>query len=145
MNDIRLIHRRAMEARDFGLQEKLAGNDRAAGHHLENAYHLEAEAANELFGNFDSEPTRSVLYRSAATLVAGPGRARTIRRRRGIAALMRGLCNIMAQEPRFYQSEAARNRGAVGAVTTGGRMPRLRLAEVAQVDHRISQRFKSIM
>jgi hypothetical protein len=73
MNDIRLTHRRAMEARDFGLQEKLAGNDRAAGHHLENAYQLEAEAANELFGNFDSEPTRSVLYRSAATLARDCG------------------------------------------------------------------------
>jgi hypothetical protein len=77
--------------------------------------------------------------------VAGLGRARTIRRRRGIAALMRCLCNIMAQEPRFYHTGAARKRGAFDAVTTGGRMPRLRLAEVSQVDHRISQRFKSIM
>jgi len=62
-----------MEEMDSVLQQRLAGNERMAGHHLENAYRLEAEAANGLFGTFDAEPTRSVLYRSAATLARDCG------------------------------------------------------------------------
>lgn len=73
MKDIRSIHGRAMELM------------RIANQHLENrdkesyllntraALELEQEAAFELLTNFDSEPTRSVLFRSAANLAYNIG------------------------------------------------------------------------
>lgn len=68
MNDTKKTHRLAMEQTDFALLAKMRGNEKAAEEHLFRAYELEAQAANTLVGNLDAEPTRSVLFRSAATL-----------------------------------------------------------------------------
>jgi hypothetical protein len=68
MKDIRSIHGRAMELMRIASQNL---EDRDKDSYLSNiraALELEKEAAFELLTNFESEPTRSVLFRSAANL-----------------------------------------------------------------------------
>lgn len=62
-----------MEQSDLALRERARGNGAAAHAHFVSAYQLEAEAANELLNQIGSEPTRSVLFRSAATLAQDCG------------------------------------------------------------------------
>jgi hypothetical protein len=62
------IHREAMEQTDLAIAAKQRGDDGVAFVHFHRAYELEAEAANTFASKFDDEPTRSILYRSAATL-----------------------------------------------------------------------------
>lgn len=57
-----------MEQADLSLLAKSKGDEDAAARHLRSAYELEAEAANSLVNDIAAEPTRSVLFRSAATL-----------------------------------------------------------------------------
>jgi hypothetical protein len=68
MMDIKQLHRAAMSERDSALSAKLKGNDQDALRHFHAAYRLEAEAANELTDRQGAEPSRSVLFRSAATI-----------------------------------------------------------------------------
>jgi hypothetical protein len=68
MIDIKQVHRQAMEARDGALLAKLEGNEHKANQQLKLAFDLEAAAANELLFDIENEPSRSVLFRSAATL-----------------------------------------------------------------------------
>jgi hypothetical protein len=68
VTDIKHIHRRAMEHSDLALLERMKGDEGAALRHLQSAYELETAAASALLTNLDAEPTRSVLFRSAATL-----------------------------------------------------------------------------
>ena len=66
MKDIRSIHGRAMELMRSANQSL---EDRDKVSYLAKtaaALELEREAAFELLTNFESEPTRSVLFRSAA-------------------------------------------------------------------------------
>lgn len=72
--DIKTKHRQAMEQSDLALMEKARGNSAAAQLHFQAAYQLEADAANALVHDISSEPTRSVLFRSAATLAQDCGR-----------------------------------------------------------------------
>lgn len=57
-----------MEQTDFALAAKQRGDDGMAAIHFRRAFELEAEAASAFATRLDDEPTRSVLYRSAATL-----------------------------------------------------------------------------
>ncbi len=57
-----------MEQMDSALLARKEGNQDIAFKHLQSAYRLEREAAESLNFKFDLEPTRSVLFRSAATL-----------------------------------------------------------------------------
>ncbi len=57
-----------MEHSDLALLERRKGNEAAALDHLSKAMELESQAANALIDNINAEPTRSVLFRSAATL-----------------------------------------------------------------------------
>lgn len=73
MKDIRNIHGRAMELMRIAAQN-LENRDKE--NYLANmaaALELEKEAAYELLNNFESEPTRSVLFRSAANLAYNLG------------------------------------------------------------------------
>jgi tetratricopeptide (TPR) repeat protein len=74
VTNIKLIHRQAMEQSDLALLEKRKGSVEAAARHLQSAFELESQAANALLNELDAEPTRSVLYRSAATLAKDCGR-----------------------------------------------------------------------
>jgi hypothetical protein len=57
-----------MNERDNALSAKLEGNDQDALRHFQAAYRLEASAANELTDHHAAEPSRSILFRSAATI-----------------------------------------------------------------------------
>lgn len=73
MKDIRSIHGRAMEFMRIAKQH-LENRDKES--YLKNtkaAFDLEQEAAYALLFNFESEPTRSVLFRSAANLAYNLG------------------------------------------------------------------------
>lgn len=73
MKDIRSIHGRAMEFMRIARQD-LENRDKES--YLKNtkaAFDLEQEAAYALLSNFESEPTRSVLFRSAANLAYNLG------------------------------------------------------------------------
>lgn len=73
MKDIRSIHGRAM---DFMRVAKQDLENRDKDNYLKNtqaAFDLEQEAAYALLSNFESEPTRSVLFRSAANLAYNLG------------------------------------------------------------------------
>ena len=74
MTDIKLIHRQAMEQSDLALMARMRGEEQARVNHVLAAYELEAEAANALTNQLGAEPTRSVLFRSAATLARDCGR-----------------------------------------------------------------------
>ena len=63
MNDLRRVHRCAME-----LVEMADLNMLDVGRIRRIAMYLEAVAADELREEYDAEPSRSVLYRSAASL-----------------------------------------------------------------------------
>lgn len=73
MTNIKQIHRQAMAESDLAFVAKTKGDLEASARHLRAAYELEAQAANALFSELASEPTRSVLYRSAATLAKDCG------------------------------------------------------------------------
>lgn len=73
MKDIRSIHGRAMEFMRIAKQDL---ENRDKDNYLKNtqaAFDLEQEAAYALLSNFESEPTRSVLFRSAANLAYNLG------------------------------------------------------------------------
>jgi hypothetical protein len=74
MKDIKYIHRQAMEHSDLAITARMKGDEQAAVGHVVAAYELEAQAANALLNDLDAEPTRSVLFRSAATLACDCGR-----------------------------------------------------------------------
>lgn len=68
MSDIRDKHRAAMRYAERAKVASQAGHDVEASSLIRQAFELEREAAQLLLQSFDVEPTRSVLYRSAATL-----------------------------------------------------------------------------
>lgn len=57
-----------MEQTDLALAARQHGDEVAALRHFRKAYELEAQAAAAYATRLDAEPTRSVLFRSAATL-----------------------------------------------------------------------------
>lgn len=68
MRTVKEAHREAMAETDLALTARQRGDEATALAHFGRAFELEAEAANALATRLDDEPTRSVLYRSAATL-----------------------------------------------------------------------------
>lgn len=68
MKDIRSIHAEAMGLMRQANQSLNERDKDGYLSHLKAALALEEEAAFELIANFDSEPTRSVLFRSAANI-----------------------------------------------------------------------------
>ena len=68
MKKINKIHREAMKLAEFGLLEKMDGNYKIALKFFKDAYNLEKQAAMSVKKNIDNEPTRSILFRSAASL-----------------------------------------------------------------------------
>lgn len=68
MNELKVLHRDAMERVDLALSAKSQGEMERALEFFREAYELESKAALSLSSNLDAEPTRSVLLRSAATI-----------------------------------------------------------------------------
>lgn len=68
MDKITEIHRKAMSLLDEAFQEKLKGNNKDAKRLLELALETEIKAASLVADNYQLEPTRSILHRSAASI-----------------------------------------------------------------------------
>jgi len=68
MSGVKTTHRDAMEQTDLALAARQQGDEVLALRHFHKAYELEAQAAAAYATRLDAEPTRSVLFRSAATL-----------------------------------------------------------------------------
>jgi hypothetical protein len=68
MSGVRTTHRAAMEQTDLALAARHRGEEMLALRYFRKAYELEAQAAAAFASRIDAEPTRSVLFRSAATL-----------------------------------------------------------------------------
>jgi hypothetical protein len=68
MSGVKTTHRDAMEQTDLALAARQQGDEVLALRHFHKAYQLEAQAAAAYATRLDAEPTRSVLFRSAATL-----------------------------------------------------------------------------
>jgi len=68
MIDVRETHRQAMEKADQAVAAHKAGDLQEASALFREACRLESEAAHALGDKPDAEPTRSVLFRSAASL-----------------------------------------------------------------------------
>jgi hypothetical protein len=80
-SDTQVLHRAAMDAADQAFAACRQGDQPAAQAHLVRAYQLEAQAAEHLRADLvGTEPTRSVLLRSAATLALDCGRWRDAER-----------------------------------------------------------------
>ena len=68
MQEIGNLHRQAMESADQADVARRAGDMPSYSALTLQAFRLEAAAARELLNEYELEPTRSVLFRSAATL-----------------------------------------------------------------------------
>ncbi len=68
MKDVKTLHRQAMERTDLALGARQKGEAERALVYFQEAYELEEKAASLLLNEYESEPTRSVLLRSAASL-----------------------------------------------------------------------------
>jgi hypothetical protein len=68
MSGVKTTHREAMEQTDLALAARQQGDEVLALRHFHKAYELEIRAADAYASRLDAEPTRSVLFRSAATL-----------------------------------------------------------------------------
>jgi hypothetical protein len=67
MNDLKALHRDAMARTDMALDARQKGDEASAMLLFREAYELEAAAAEVLANEPEAEPSRSVLFRSAAT------------------------------------------------------------------------------
>lgn len=71
--DIKTLHRRAMELADQALAAQRRGDADEATNFFHEAFQLESRAASMLSSVASSEPNRSILLRSAATLAIDCG------------------------------------------------------------------------
>ena len=80
MSTIKELHRDAMERTDLALAAQRAGDPQKGHLLLRAAYELESQAAHLAAQKDDSEPTRSILHRSAASLALDCGLKREAER-----------------------------------------------------------------
>lgn len=71
MSNIRKLHDQAMALAEMASVAKLRGELEQAGKLLREAYDKESKAAELITHNVSLEPTRSILFRSAASLAIG--------------------------------------------------------------------------
>ena len=77
MNKAQALHRKAMELAEEAALEQAAGRVTHARELYSAAFECERQAAEELDASLDVEPTRSVLFRSAASLALDCGDTRS--------------------------------------------------------------------
>lgn len=70
---VNLLHSKAMDVAESAFIQKIRGNLRQARDLFVEAFELERDAAMQLEKDLQAEPTRSVLFRSAASLAMNAG------------------------------------------------------------------------
>jgi hypothetical protein len=73
VSPVKELHRKAMEQADLGHTARRDGQAETAQVHFQEAYRFERDAAEQLRNRIDTEPSRSILFRSAATLAIEAG------------------------------------------------------------------------
>lgn len=73
MSSITELHKRAMDLAETAFVAQQSGDSSRAQGLFRDAFALEAEAAERLEREYDAEPSRSILYRSAASLALDCG------------------------------------------------------------------------
>ncbi len=68
MKSVKELHKKAMDVAEFAFVAKLRGDSVKAERLLRQAFEYESQAARVVPDEPSSEPTRSILYSSAATL-----------------------------------------------------------------------------
>ncbi|MEK7395444.1 MAG: hypothetical protein AAB116_00770 [Candidatus Poribacteria bacterium] len=68
VEDIQELHKEAMDLAEMAFVAKLKGDLENAENLLKEAYKKESDSAKMLVDEYDFEPTRSILFRSAASL-----------------------------------------------------------------------------
>jgi hypothetical protein len=68
VEDIQELHKEAMDLAEMAFVAKLKGDPESAENLLREAYKKESDSAKLLVDEYDFEPTRSILFRSAASL-----------------------------------------------------------------------------
>jgi hypothetical protein len=73
VSTVKDLHREAMQRADQAHASRRTGDAVVARKHFAEAYSLERRAAEELSNRYDAEPSRSILFRSAAALALEAG------------------------------------------------------------------------
>jgi hypothetical protein len=68
MTQVNVLHQEAMDLAELAQVAKLRGEIEQSNHLLRQAFVQETSAATLIANHWESEPTRSVLHRSAASL-----------------------------------------------------------------------------
>ena len=68
MTQVNLLHKEAMDLSELAQVAKLRGEVEQSNHLLRQAFAQESSAAALIANQWETEPTRSVLHRSAASL-----------------------------------------------------------------------------
>jgi hypothetical protein len=68
MTQVNVLHKEAMDLAELAQVAKLRGEIEQSNHLLRQAFTQESSAAALIANHWESEPTRSVLHRSAASL-----------------------------------------------------------------------------
>lgn len=106
-------HHAAMQLVDKALLAKRQGDQALYLQSIRDAYALEKEAAQLVATEYDLEPTRSVLHRSAASMALQCGEVREAERL--IAAALAGFPpDEIAEELRDLLEQIYANRGRKG-------------------------------
>jgi len=69
VNPLDSLHQKAMELADAGFYANRKGQKTEAQQYYQEAFQYEKAAAMLLVNNYEMEPSRSVLFRSAASLI----------------------------------------------------------------------------
>lgn len=73
MSQVRELHRKAMSLLDEANVARMHGDEEQARELLRRAFETEKQAAEQLADSYEHEPTRSILFRSAALLALDCG------------------------------------------------------------------------
>ena len=80
MSEIQLLHQQAMDLAEAAAVARLRGATEQAAQLTRQAFEQETQAVALIARTLDAEPTRSVLYRSAASLAIECGELRAAER-----------------------------------------------------------------
>lgn len=87
MSELKALHRQAMDFAEMAEMAKLRGDSERATDLFRQAFEYERDAAGSVTADASAEPTRSILYRSAASLALDYGDLREAERLIAIALI----------------------------------------------------------
>ena len=116
MSQVRERHRKAMSLLDEANVARMRGDSKQSRALGRQAFETEREAAELLTETHEHEPTRSILFRSAATLALDCGEYREAERLATLG-LMGNPPEAIALELRIVQTEAKTHDNASPAPT----------------------------